>query len=696
MQQASIQKLTHQRVLQAWREQVTQTDNPRVKQRLLSREPELLPRFAAYYTKLQALPRRVRRDLQRRARPALRARVQGRQTSRMQSIAGVALLLALGAIPAQAANIDVNQTTCTLVNAITAANTDTATGGCPAGSGADTLTLLADVTLTAVNNTAVRGPSGLPVISSAITIAGNNHTIARSSAAGTPDFRIFAVNEFPPGNLTLQQTTISGGKLSGPADTGGGVLNFGGTLTLTNSTISGNSASGLFASGGGVYSGGILNVTNSTVSNNTATLGAGGIRSATIFAQPALIRNSTISGNTAGRLLGGGVYNSGGLLQIEHSTLTNNTAPAGYGSGVASIGSSSRTEVGASIIAGNANTDVDVVGGTTNSFVSENFNVIGDGNATGAFNQPGDVINVADPGLEPLALNPPGSTGTHALQTDSPAIDRMTNGCPPPATDQRGVSRPQPTGGTCDSGAYELEVTVVPEVDLAVTKTDTGSDPTFVGDNLTYVISVSNNGVDDATSVQLTDTLPGGVTFSSATPSQGGCGGAVGGAVSCNLGAIASGGNATVTLVVNPTQTGTVSNAVEVSATETDSDPANNTDTETTTVVPVVCDGLTPTRVGTPGNDVINGTNGADVIHGLSGNDTINGANGADRICGGKDNDTIDGGNQLDRLFGDAGNDALSGGQGNDALDGGADTDTCDGGNGRDTGANCETRVSIP
>ena len=59
----------------------------------------------------------------------------------------IILLLSIGAgmaSPAQAATITVDGTTCTLADAITAANNDTATGGCSAGSGVDTLTLTAD------------------------------------------------------------------------------------------------------------------------------------------------------------------------------------------------------------------------------------------------------------------------------------------------------------------------------------------------------------------------------------------------------------------------------------------------------------------------------------------------------------------------------------------------------------------------
>ncbi len=63
--------------------------------------------------------------------------------------------------------------------------------------------------------------------------------------------------------------------------------------------------------------------------------------------------------------------------------------------------------------------------------------------------------------------------------------------------------------------------------DLSVTKTDS-PDPVTVGNNLTYTVTITNNGPGGATGVVLTDTLPVGVTFVSATPSQGSCGEASG------------------------------------------------------------------------------------------------------------------------------------------------------------------------
>ena len=161
--------------------------------------------------------------------------------------------LALYSTPAYASAITVDGTTCSLVNAITAANTDTATGGCAAGSGADTIELQSDVTLTAVNN----GTNGLPQITSEITIEGNGFTIARG--AGAPNFRILQVNA--SGNLTLNATTISGGN----ASFGGGLDNTG-LLTLNNSTVSNNDA--IF--GGGINNKSLLTLSNSTISGNSA------------------------------------------------------------------------------------------------------------------------------------------------------------------------------------------------------------------------------------------------------------------------------------------------------------------------------------------------------------------------------------------------------------------------------------------
>jgi uncharacterized repeat protein (TIGR01451 family) len=120
-----------------------------------------------------------------------------------------------------------------------------------------------------------------------------------------------------------------------------------------------------------------------------------------------------------------------------------------------------------------------------------------------------------------------------------------------------------------------------PSADLAITKTDS-PDPVTVGNNLTYTITVTNNGPSAATGVTVSDTLPPGETFVSVTPSQGSCTGTS--AISCALGSLANGASATVTLVVTPTQTGGISNTASVAANEFDPNLNNNSDTQVTTV----------------------------------------------------------------------------------------------------------------
>src|SRR5487761_538091 len=69
----------------------------------------------------------------------------------------------------------------------------------------------------------------------------------------------------------------------------------------------------------------------------------------------------------------------------------------------------------------------------------------------------------------------------------------------------------QPTG-TC--------VPTPPTADIAITKMVDNPTPNF-GSNVTFTITATNNGPDNATGVQVTDQLPAGLTLVSATPSTG-------------------------------------------------------------------------------------------------------------------------------------------------------------------------------
>jgi len=130
------------------------------------------------------------------------------------------------------------------------------------------------------------------------------------------------------------------------------------------------------------------------------------------------------------------------------------------------------------------------------------------------------------------------------------------------------------------------EDTIVGEgdtADLEVTKSD-DNDPVSLGDEVTYTVIVTDNGPSEATDVTLTDTLPAGVIFVSAAPSQGSSCTLAEGIVTCNLGDLANGATATVTIIVTTPAEGVISNTASVAATGPDSDMENNETTEDTIV----------------------------------------------------------------------------------------------------------------
>ncbi len=127
--------------------------------------------------------------------------------------------------------------------------------------------------------------------------------------------------------------------------------------------------------------------------------------------------------------------------------------------------------------------------------------------------------------------------------------------------------------------------TLNPITDLSVGAFATPN-PVAVGSNLTFTVSVTNQGPATATGVNLTDQLPPGLNFVSATPSQGACINN-NGLVTCALANLTVGGIVTVTVTATPTVVGAFTNVAIVASGDTDFNLSNNMAATVATVRPV-------------------------------------------------------------------------------------------------------------
>ena len=303
-------------------------------------------------------------------------------------------LFAAGTSLAATINVDSN---CSLANAIRSANGDTQqspNNSCETGgSGADAITLSANVTLSA----------DLPRVTSAITVEGKGYSID-----GGNSYHMFYLNS--SGNLTLNNITLTQSRANSRSNNyGGAIYAWQGQVTVTNSTIRDSYAS---SDGGAMYvSGAQSNLT---------------------------ISNSSIISNSVGSIAGG-ISFAGATATLTHVTLhdnlsagASNTIPSGL------FISSNSFSIRNSIVA-SSDDNQDCFLGTGVSLSQNIGNLIGDNTCSPAAT--GDPSLSADSRGALL----PGS-GSPVLGIGNDAICAQYN------LDQFGVRRPT---SNCDAGAVE-------------------------------------------------------------------------------------------------------------------------------------------------------------------------------------------------------------------------------------------------
>jgi CSLREA domain-containing protein len=364
---------------------------------------------------------------------------------------------------------------CSLREAIGAANTDTAFGGCTAGSGDDVILVPAGTYLLSLTGAGedTNALGDLDLASNIDVIgAGAGLTVVDGGGADRV-FHILAGTTVGVHNLTVQKGTVVGDGggirvegstiLSGvvierceASGNGGGVMTIA-PLTLDRCVLQSNEA--LNTGGGGLYSlNTVVLIEQSTLADNrTAGSGGGLLVLSSTAAVAATILNSTISSNRAD-WHGGGINVITGGISISHSTIVFNEGNLGnngaLGGGIRISGGSATVKnsvLASNLLSGGA---ADAHDCTADSLTSGGFNlVLAPGNCVSGLGSD-DLVGL-EPRLAPLA-NYGGETLSHLPLPGSPLRNAgicTDNAAADVLVDQRGA--PRPNEGACDIGAVE-------------------------------------------------------------------------------------------------------------------------------------------------------------------------------------------------------------------------------------------------
>jgi uncharacterized repeat protein (TIGR01451 family) len=171
----------------------------------------------------------------------------------------------------------------------------------------------------------------------------------------------------------------------------------------------------------------------------------------------------------------------------------------------------------------------------------------------------------------------PGASATVTIRVTPRAAGRLVN-------TTRSLAESADPNPANDTATEATEILPGPPIDLSLSKA-ASPDPVTVGGEVTYLLTVTHAGPGPADGVRITDTLPAGMEFVSATASQGNVTRAAG-SVEIALGSLEAGIRATATIVVRATAVGSLTNTAQVRAAQPDPNPDNNTATARSTVLP--------------------------------------------------------------------------------------------------------------
>ncbi len=173
------------------------------------------------------------------------------------------------------------------------------------------------------------------------------------------------------------------------------------------------------------------------------------------------------------------------------------------------------------------------------------------------------------------------------LARDPDAIEPIITGsCVPRTTSQTcgGIPGSAIPNNTYGWGRVDaLGAVDAAAADLSVVQSDS-PDPTLPGVPVTYSVTIANAGPADAPGVTFADGFSLSAVLNSATPDQGSCALLAHG-VTCDLGPVSGGGQATIQIVVTPSAPGSITSAASVSSGAFDPSTTNNASSIQTSVV---------------------------------------------------------------------------------------------------------------